>query len=177
MFHAASQGCAALTVQSTAFIRSTVNDTDESCLFRPVQALCLGLGPLNYPDHDRSASQLVAFQAFLEAWSIPPERVKMHDPRFTDEDKHHLSSLGYQLAKSPEDAQEDLVCGAPTFVFAPYLPYPVIELLFERNWSPGRLSNLVIIGTPLEGWLDDEYMQWESFGCVCNSDSGILLIP
>ena len=152
--------CPDLTLKQ-AFTRQTFHDNEASHLPHPIRALCLGLGTLSDPDYNptRSASQLTAFQAFLEVLSIPPEDVKMHDPNFSEEDKAYLTSLGYGLPKDAEEAKQDLICTVPTLVFAPYLPYPVFELLFERNWSQERLCNIVIIGTALEGWLDDEWVE------------------
>lgn len=104
----------------------------------------------------RSAFQLGTCRAVTFALDIESANGKIRDPSFGQRDRSHIESLGYSVPESTEEAREDLVCSSATLVFAPYLPYPIIEYLFERNWSPDRLMKNVMNGTPLEGWLDDK---------------------
>lgn len=149
---------ATIDVLTAAFTRRSFVSKDPAFLPRPTRALCLGLGSLSDTRYSitRSASQLAAFQSILSSLDISPNNVRMHDPCFTDEDREFLRGLGYGLPQNAEEARIDLIYETPTLVFAPYLPYPVIELLFERNWTPERLKNVIMVATHLEGWLDDE---------------------
>jgi hypothetical protein len=126
----------------------------------PTKALCLALGSLTH-HHDlgftvNSSAQLAAFVALLEAFGIEKSSARIHDPAFSDWDREFLKEMGLQTPDSPQEAREQLQCNEPTIVFMPYLPYPVIELLYASNWDLSRLKNVIIINCQIGGWLDDE---------------------
>ena len=143
----------------TASIASILARYKDTSLPRPTRAVCLALGTFTLsdsPDAERAGAQLAAFIRFLDIFGIDKTSVKCHDPRFTSEDKTFLRSLGFGVPESPEESKADLVCDEPTLLFLPFLPFPVYELIFQLNWSPARLKNVIIIAPQLEGWLDDQ---------------------
>ena len=144
---------------TTGSMASILARYDDTSLPRPTRAVCLALGTFalsDSPDAERAGAQLAAFVRLLEIFGIDKMSVKCHDPRFTSEDKAFLRSLGFGVPGSPEESKADLICNEPTLLFLPFLPFPVYELLFQLNWSPAKLRNVVMIAPQLEGWLDDQ---------------------
>lgn len=141
---------------SMASVLARYNDTN---LLRPTRAVCLALGTFTLsdsPDAERAGAQLAAFVRLLNGFGIDKTSVKCHDPRFTSEDIEFLCSLGFDVPGYPEESKADLICDEPTLLFLPFLPFPVYELIFQLNWSPARLKNVVMVAPQLEGWLDDQ---------------------
>lgn len=126
----------------------------------PRKALCLGLGQLEKSqlvnNHIHSFMQYPVFERMLESLNIPHSSAALHDPAFSALDKHFLKLEGFNLPSDHDEANRQLVCHAPTLVFCPFVPYFVFEHLLAANWNPERLSNVVLIGTKIHGWLDDE---------------------
>lgn len=157
-FAADSFGGPSATIESVAAILARYED---SSLPRPTRAVCLALGTFarsNDGGSERAGAQLAAFVRLLDIFGIDTNKtsVKCHDPRFTGEDEAFLRSLGFDLPGSSEEAKTDLVCDEPTLLFLPFLPFPVHELIYQLNWSPARLKNIVMVAPQLEGWLDDQ---------------------
>lgn len=132
---------------------------DNSTLPRPTRAICLGLGtfstgPRTEPyDPQRTGAQLAAFLHLLDVFDIDAAAAKCHDPRFSARDKAFLRSFNLSLSNAPEEA---IVSDVPTLFFCPYLNYDVYEQIFKQNWSAARMKNVIIVGSALDGWLNDE---------------------
>lgn len=124
----------------------------------PSRALCLGLGTLTLSENRATPSivQLYAFQAMIAAFDIPTTKISMHDPMFTATDKKFLTSFGFSLPETAAAARAELICKESTFVFAPFLPFRVLELIFKQNWEQGYLENVLLCGPELSGWLNDQ---------------------
>ena len=151
-----------VTVVATETLLDIMVHYDNSTLPRPTRAVCLGLGtfstgPRTEPyDPQRTGARLATFLHLLDIFDINATAATCHDPRFSARDKAFLRSFNLSLPVSPEEAKADLVSDEATLFFCPYLNYDVYEQIFKQNWSAARLKNIIIVGSALDGWLDDE---------------------
>jgi hypothetical protein len=125
---------------------------------QPTRALCLGLGSFSRHQEQahKSSVQLYAFKAMLKGFDIPESKAIVHDPAFSIVDRLFVQSFGMATQADPESALQELVCEEPTLIFQPFLPFRVMELVLKQNWSPCLLKNVLLLGTKLDGWLNDQ---------------------
>lgn len=103
-----------------------------------------------------SSVQLYMFKVMLEAFDIPSAKTAVHDPAFTGVERSFIRSFGFSATDDSDTALQELICEEPTLVFHPYLPYPALELVLKQNWRPEYLKNVILFGSKLDGWLNDQ---------------------
>ncbi|XP_075372141.1 SRR1-like protein [Mycteria americana] len=114
----------------------------------PARCVCYGLG--RFSGCPAARHQLAFLLLLLEELGVPPGRCSLFDPAFSAQETAALGQLGLQLLPDNEEGKHG-VEGSGTLFYMVHCGKALYNNLLWRNWSPGALSKMVIIGNSFKG--------------------------
>ncbi|XP_072736520.1 SRR1-like protein [Ciconia boyciana] len=114
----------------------------------PARCVCYGLG--RFGGCPAARHQLAFLLLLLEELGVPPGRCSLFDPAFSAQETAALGQLGLRLLPDNEEGKHG-VEGSGTLFYMVHCGKALYNNLLWRNWSPGALSKMVIIGNSFKG--------------------------
>ncbi|NXY88392.1 SRR1L protein, partial [Alcedo cyanopectus] len=81
---------------------------------------------------------------------VPPGRCSLFDPAFSAREAAVLEQLGLRLLPENEEGKHELE-GSATLFYMVHCGNALYNNLLWRNWAPGALSKMVIVGNSFRG--------------------------
>ncbi|XP_074015586.1 SRR1-like protein [Numenius arquata] len=129
---------------SAGAVRAPLGGTAEP----PARCVCYGLGRFSCCPAARH--QLAFLLLLLEELGVPPERCSVFDPAFSAQEAAALVELGLRLLPDNEEGKHGIE-GLATLFYMVHCGKALYNNLLWRNWSPGALSKMVIVGNSFKG--------------------------
>ena len=114
----------------------------QSCNKEMLQEIiCYGLG--NFSDSHIARYQLAFLLLLVEDLNVSILKCWIYDPKFTDEEKQILKTLGFNIIQDNETAKRKFSC--KTLFYMPHCGKALYNNLLWANWGTA-LNNAVILG-------------------------------
>uniref|UniRef100_V9KVB6 SRR1-like protein n=1 Tax=Callorhinchus milii TaxID=7868 RepID=V9KVB6_CALMI len=113
----------------------------------PLDCVCYGIG--NFSTSVTSRYQLALLLLLLESLQVPRARCLLFDPLFSEWEREFLRELGMTVLKDNEEGKRAV--DRPTLFYMIHCGKALYNNLLWRNWSPGRLAQITLIGNSFKG--------------------------